>query len=104
MMSLGSPNGTRIITCVTQTLLNHLAYKLPLYEAVNSMRYHHQWYPDEIRVESPGFSDAVTKDLQARGHTVSQRDYGCRVQAVGIKQGLLQAVSDIRGEGFALAN
>ena len=49
LMALGTPSGTRILTCVMQTIFNVLEFKLPLLEAVKLPRYHHQWYPDEIR-------------------------------------------------------
>lgn len=32
IMTVGAPGGTRIITCVAQTILNYLEYKLPIYD------------------------------------------------------------------------
>ena len=54
-MTLGTPSGTRILTCVMQVILNVLEFEMPLYEAVAALRYHHQWSPDYIRVEEIGF-------------------------------------------------
>ena len=42
LLALGAPGGTRIITCVLQTLLNYLDYGMSLYEAVAAPRLHHQ--------------------------------------------------------------
>lgn len=103
-LALGSPSGTRIITCVAQTLLNRLAYGMPLYEAVAVIRYHHQWLPDEIRVDSPGFAPFVTRELETRGYRVRVSDLGCRVAAVERSPAGLRGVADPRGEGIALGN
>ncbi|MCB0326101.1 MAG: gamma-glutamyltransferase, partial [Bdellovibrionales bacterium] len=85
VLALGSPNGTRIISCVLLTMLNHLEYGMNLWDAVSALRYHHQWFPDEIRVEDPGFSPKLTKSLESIGYRVNQNSYDCRVQAVGQK-------------------
>lgn len=99
-MALGSPNGTRIITCVVQTLLNVIDHSMPLWDAVSTQRYHHQWYPEEIRTEKPGFSAEATKALEDMGYVVKQNPYHCRIQAVKMESNnRLHAVSDIRGEG-----
>ena len=50
LIALGTPSGTRILTCVMQTIFNVLEFDLPILKAVSSPRYHHQWYPDQIRV------------------------------------------------------
>lgn len=102
LLALGSPAGSRIITCVTLTALNYLEYDLPLFEAVSGMRYHHQWLPDHIEVESPGFSKQTRRKLEKLGYTVKDKDIGCKVQAIAFKDGALHGVSDPRGEGLAL--
>ncbi len=113
VFALGSPNGPRIISCVAQTILNHLFYERPLAESVGLLRYHHQWYPDHIRVEEPGFSPQVVRGLRARGHQLNTESYACRVQAVSSldrqinkeeNKQELSAVSDPRGRGKALSN
>ena len=38
-------------------------------DASNQPRMHHQWYPDELRLES-GFSPDTIRLLEARGHVV----------------------------------
>ncbi len=101
VLSLGSPNGTRIISCVLQTLLNYLDYKLPLYESIATVRYHHQWYPDELRVDTPYFTAELKGQLEAMGYKVSNEAYACRVQAVAWEEGNLHGASDPRGEGSA---
>lgn len=102
VLALGTPSGTRILTCVAGTILNYLEYKLPLYESVASLRFHHQWAPDEIRVEEPGFSSATTSRLKSMGYKINVKNLGCRVQAIALENGIMRGVSDPRGEGSAL--
>lgn len=102
VMALGSPAGTRILTCVAQTLLNYLEYNLPLYESVSAVRIHHQWSPDEIRIEAKGLPDHTVVTLKKMGHELNFADFGCRVQAVAFEGDELIGVSDPRGAGLAI--
>lgn len=104
VLALGTPNGSRIISCVVQVILNYIEFRMPLYDAVTAMRYHHQWYPEEIRVESPGFPEKTKQSLEAMGYKINQQDYGCRVQAVAREGEKLHGVSDVRGNGLALGD
>ena len=54
-MTLGTPGGSTIITSVVQTILNVNEFNMTMQEAVNSPRFHHQWKPDSIRIESELF-------------------------------------------------
>lgn len=100
VLALGTPSGSQIISCVALTALNYLTYKLPLYEAVSALRYHHQYLPDELVVEAPGLPTAVADDLIARGYHVKTGEIGCKIQAVAYEGGKLHGVSDPRGEGL----
>ena len=100
LMALGSPSGTRIITCVAQTLLNYFEYGLSLKDSVAAVRYHHQWFPDEIRIDDVGFPRSTEKALEGMGYTLRRRNLGCRVQAVVREGDRLVGVSDIRGWGM----
>lgn len=99
VLALGTPAGTRILTCVAQSILNHLVYGEPLFEAMSLIRYHHQWQPDRISVESPGFSSVVTQQLKKMGYDLEEKDLGCKMQAVAFDGKRLHGVSDPRGEG-----
>jgi gamma-glutamyltranspeptidase/glutathione hydrolase len=101
VLALGTASGTRILTCVTQTILNYLEHGLSLSEAVNKKRYHHQWQPDLIRVDS-GFDLAIIAELKNLGYEVKEMDLGCSIQAVAWENGQLIGVSDSRGEGMSL--
>jgi gamma-glutamyltranspeptidase/glutathione hydrolase len=65
----GSPGGSRIISAVLQIVVDVLDYKMDVAAAVAAPRVHHQWMPDEVRVER-GFSDEVLAELRAKGHKV----------------------------------
>ena len=65
----GSPGGSRIISTVLQVIVNVLDYHMDVAAAVAAPRLHHQWMPDEVRVEH-GFPDDVIAALKAKGHTV----------------------------------
>ena len=100
VLVLGSPSGTRIITCVVQTILNHFEYGLSLKDSVALVRYHHQWFPDEIRTDTRGLPAATEAALKEMGHTLRRKNLGCRIQAVGRSEKGLLGVSDIRGRGL----
>lgn len=63
----GSPGGSRIISTVLQVIVNVLDYKMDVAAAVAAPRLHHQWLPDEVRVER-GFPDDVLSELKTMGH------------------------------------
>lgn len=63
----GSPGGSRIISAVLQVIVNVLDYGMDVAAAVAAPRLHHQWLPDEVRIEH-GFADDTLAALRARGH------------------------------------
>jgi gamma-glutamyltranspeptidase/glutathione hydrolase len=65
----GTPGGSRIISAVVQIVVDVLDYKMDIAAAVAAPRVHHQWMPDEIRVER-GFPEETLESLRARGHKV----------------------------------
>ena len=73
LLATGSPGGSRIITTTLQVILNVVDHGLGLASAVAAPRVHHQWLPDELRVEQ-GLSPDTLDRLRARGHTVVERD------------------------------
>jgi gamma-glutamyltranspeptidase/glutathione hydrolase len=67
----GSPGGSRIISTVLQVIVNVLDYHMDVAAAVAAPRLHHQWMPDDVKVE-PGFSEDVLAALRAKGHSVTE--------------------------------
>ncbi len=69
---VGSPGGRTIINSVLQVILNVAEFDMGIQEAVNAKRFHHQWLPDQIRIEHPGVSLGVGVEgaLTSMGHSV----------------------------------
>ncbi len=98
---VGSPGGSRIITTVLQVVLNVIDYGMDVQEAVDAPRFHHQWLPDEIRIERRGFPVDVVRNLEAAGHKVSVGGDMGDVHAIWIdpKTGTRFGASDPRMDG-----
>lgn len=77
----GSPGGSRIITTTLQVLLNVIDHHLNIQAAVNAPRVHHQWLPDEIRIEQ-GISPDTLALLRGMGHRVEQRAAMGAIQSI----------------------
>ncbi|WP_179051681.1 gamma-glutamyltransferase [Nostoc sp. TCL26-01] len=101
-MVVGAPGGSTIITQVLQVILNVLVYDMDTGAAVSVPRIHHQWLPDELRLESWGFDHLTVQDLRRRGHNVKEISPWGNVNAIAITQdGNLEGAADPRGEGSA---
>jgi gamma-glutamyltranspeptidase/glutathione hydrolase len=98
----GSPGGSRIISAVLQVIVNVLDYKMDVAAAVAAPRVHHQWLPDEVRVEH-GFADDTLEALRAKGHRVIEPLGRTSANSIGVTdQGLLGA-PDPRSRGAGAA-
>lgn len=71
MLITGSPGGSRIITAVLQVIVNVIDRGMNVSDAVSAPRLHHQWLPDEVRIDK-GFPPDVIEALKARGHTIME--------------------------------
>ena len=67
-MVLGTPGGSTIITAVFQTLLNVVDFGMGMQQAVNALKFHHQWLPDNTTYERGAFSPTTLERLKARGY------------------------------------
>ena len=65
---LGSPGGPTIITTVANVLMGVVDYGLNIEQAVNAPRFHEQWMPDQIEMETVGFSPDTIAILEHMGH------------------------------------
>jgi gamma-glutamyltranspeptidase/glutathione hydrolase len=101
---VGSPGGGRIITIVLQVLVNLIDHRMSVQQAVDAPRFHHQWQPDDVRVEPMGFPADVLHALEARGHTIRVDSDMGGVHAIAIDppSGLRLGASDPREDGAAL--
>lgn len=80
-MVLGAPGGARIITGVTQVLLNVIDFGMTVQQAVDQPRLHHQWRPDTLYLER-GFSPDTRALLEQRGHNLQDAAAVASVEAV----------------------
>jgi gamma-glutamyltranspeptidase / glutathione hydrolase len=65
----GSPGGPRIITTTLQIIMNVIDHGMNIAEATYAPRVHHQWLPDELRIEE-GLSPDTIRLLEQKGHNV----------------------------------
>lgn len=68
--SVGARGGTRISTTVLQILINVIDHHMNIQQAIDAPRVHHQWFPDEIKIESFGMSSDTQKALEFLGHKI----------------------------------
>ena len=92
---VGGAGGPRIISATLQTILNVLDFQMPIKEAVEAPRIHHQWMPDELNVEDK-LPPETKKSLERRGHTVRERSTLGVVQAVLAKRSKTTGAADSR--------
>lgn len=100
---LGSPGGSTIITSVLQVILNVIDHRMPLQEAVNAKRTHHQWLPDRILVETGALPPETELALKGLGHTIVTRKSIGQVNAIEVAPNstLLGAADLQRGDNQA---
>jgi gamma-glutamyltranspeptidase/glutathione hydrolase len=92
----GSPGGSRIITTTLQVILNVVDHGMNIQTAVSAPRMHHQWLPDEIRIEQ-GISPDTIRLLQERGHKVAGGSAMGAIQSILIDdQGIRHGGADPR--------
>ena len=102
-MTLGTPGGSTIITSVVQTILNVHEFNMTMQEAVNSARFHHQWKPDSIRIESDYFSKDVKNQLLKSGYKLNDKGSIGRVDGILVKKDkTLEGGADKRGDDTAI--
>lgn len=105
VLIVGTPGGSRIISMMLLAILGMDANPIDVSALVSVPRFHHQYRPDRIEVESDGFSPAVLDELTLRGHVVHPSRQWGNMQAVWIERttGRATSASDPRGIGSALA-
>ncbi|MGO1243479.1 MAG: gamma-glutamyltransferase [Sphingobacterium sp.] len=101
-MVIGTPGGSTIITSVFQGILNTLEFGMSAQESVSAPRFHHQWQPDRIDVETGALSDDIRKSLIEDGYTIHKRGSIGRMENIIIlPNGKRQAGADPRGDDTA---
>jgi gamma-glutamyltranspeptidase/glutathione hydrolase len=102
ILSVGAAGGPTIISQTVLAIVHTIDFGMPIDKALAQPRFHHQWQPDELRVEK-AIVEGVRAELIRRGHNVRA------VEMMGAAQGVAAdltaksflGVSDPRGEGQA---
>ena len=101
---IGTPGGTTIPTSVFQTIVNIIDFKMSVDDAVNKPKFHHQWLPDLINIET-GFNVQTSADLKKMGYKIEEVSQIGRTEVIRIdrkgKKVQMTAVADHRGDDDA---
>ncbi len=98
----GSPGGPRIITTVLGMLLGVIDFNMNIAEATDQPRIHHQWLPDELRVER-GLSPDTIRLLRAKGQNVVVGSAMGSTATIAVQDGWLLGAADTRQRGTLAA-
>ena len=98
----GTPGGSRIISTVLQVIVNVLDYRMDVTAAVAAPRLHHQWMPDEVRIER-GFPEDVLAALKDKGHQIAEPMGQTSANSIAVLAGALIGAPDPRTRGSAAA-
>jgi gamma-glutamyltranspeptidase/glutathione hydrolase len=102
-MVVGSPGGATIITSVFQTILDVIEFDQSMQDAVNSKRFHSQWMPDEVDVESGALDTVTRQKLEKKGYKIKDHRPIGRVDAIlKTKWGYYEGGADPRGDDTKL--
>jgi gamma-glutamyltranspeptidase/glutathione hydrolase len=102
-MVVGTPGGSTIITSVYQTILNVVEHGMTMQQAVNALKFHHQWLPDKTTFENGAFSEPTIQALQGRGYIIEKLTNTLgRMDCVLVRpDGSLEGASDPRADNTA---
>jgi gamma-glutamyltranspeptidase / glutathione hydrolase len=98
----GSPGGSRIISTVLQVIVNVLDYDMDVASAVAAPRLHHQWLPDEVRIER-GFATETIAALKAMGHVIGEPLGQTSANSIAVTPNGLLGAPDPRTRGAEAA-
>ena len=98
VLVIGSPGGRTIINTVLQVVLNVIDHGMNVAQAVEAGRIHHQWLPDETRMERWAISGDTRRLYEMRGHEVRLVESQGRAHGIFIdhENGLIFGAADTR--------
>ena len=82
LLILGARGGPRIISAVTQTIVNVLDHRMSIADAVNAPRVHHQSLPDSLAYERDLASQTPLDSLAALGYALKSMANIASVNAI----------------------
>lgn len=112
-LAVGAAGGPTIISQVAQTIINYLDMRmsggpemvdleLSIYDALRTPRFHHQWKPNELKIERK-WADKVMEGLEKKGHKLKKVDSigACQIIAKNPEGKGYIGAADPRGHGKA---
>jgi gamma-glutamyltranspeptidase/glutathione hydrolase len=72
----GSPGSRTIINTVLCVVVNVIDFDMEIQAAVDAPRIHHQWFPDELRLEEGDRVSKAVEPLRALGHRIARGKQG----------------------------
>ncbi|BDQ10933.1 gamma-glutamyltransferase [Sediminibacterium sp. TEGAF015] len=95
---IGTPGGTTIPTSVYQALINVIDFNKTLGDAIDAPKFHHQWLPDEVMIET-GFNSKTKDALQKMGYLLKDRSSIGRTDGIRILPNKIrETAADKRGD------
>ena len=102
ILSVGAAGGPTIISQTLLALLRVIDFGADPKAALAGGRFHHQWKPDTLMIES-SFPAETLAELRKRGHHIAVESTLGAAQAIGIQDnGAFTGSADPRSEGAAL--
>lgn len=102
LLVTGARGGPRIISAVSDIILNVIDHRMSLADAMSAPRIHHQALPDSIRLEKGGFDPAVIVRLRAMGHYVYELSGIASASSIMRVKGGYEGMDDPRSHGGAV--
>ena len=97
-ISIGTPGGTTIPNQVYEGLVNIIDHKMTIKQAIDASRFHHQWIPDVLSLESD-FPEDIETGLKNMGYKTIKRGKFGRMDGILISgDGKRMAAGDKRGD------
>jgi len=101
LLVTGSPGGRTIINTVACVVTNIIDFEMDIRAAVDAPRQHHQWFPDELKLEDKNAD--LTKKLEGFGHKIGSDPKQGDAHSIWIdpKTGVYHGAADKRLNGKA---
>ncbi len=104
LMAVGTPGGSTIITSVFQTIINVIEHQMNMQQAVNALKFHHQWLPDRIIYERGAFTEQTLQRLVNKGYNMETMNgtLGRMDCVMLLPDGRLMGASDPRSDNTSV--
>ncbi len=90
ILAVGAAGGPTIINQTVLNIINVLDYGMDIDQALATPRFHHQWSPDELKIEN-AVGAATIRELEKRGHKID------KTEGIGVSQAVGR---NRKGKGF----